>query len=441
MNLPSNTDAERYVLGSILLDGTFYVEASATLKAEDFSIEKHRRIWSQMGVVHGRGETIDRITVANALMAAGELESVDGLSYIVSLDDGLPQIPNAGDYARIVKDDSVRRSIIFACQKLATRAQLREEQPAEILAGANRTLLELAEGCSVTSLVTPAQVIEAGGGIGAYIDRRNKITGLSWGYPALDVMTGGLQAGRLYILAARPKMGKSALAMNVVERVTVAGEQTALVFSLEMSKEELVDRLICSRAKINTQRFSGGYLNEDEKARAWKAAGEICVDDRILIDDKANVTTQEIHSKVRKQLARGPVGLVVLDYLQLLLNCKPSERVAMMSQITRDCKLIAKDCKVPFIALSQLSRACELRGSPTNLDGYRPVPSDLRESGSAEQDADVVMSIFRGEVYAKDRDDLKGLADVEVLLQRGGPTGIVPFVWLGEYVRFEERAK
>ena len=444
--LPSNVDAERFVLGSILLEDAFFAMAKGALEGNDFSLEKHRRIFKRMGDISERGERIDRITVANELMKFGELESCDGLSYLVSLDDGLPQIPNIDEYIRIVKDKATLRAIVFACQHLAGRAMAGEEQPAEILSGANATLLQLAEGCTQTSLVTPAQMIEEAGGIGAYIDRRNKVKGISTGYPSLDVMTGGLQPGKLYILAARPAQGKTALALNIAERVSVPVNEERVahitaIFSLEMAKEELLDRLICSRARINTQRFGGGYMSKEEEGRAWKATSEIAVDDRIYIDDKANTSEQEIHAKIRKQQARGPVGLVIVDYIQLMLQCKDSERVAAMSRLSRNMKLIAKDCKVPMLVLSQLSRAVETRGSASNPDGWRPVLSDLRESGSVEQDADVVAAIVRMETYMKDKPELAGLADLELLKQRGGPIGRIPLAWFGEIVRFEEATR
>lgn len=440
-SLPTNTDAERFVLGSVMLEDSFWPAVSASLSPDDFSLEKHRRIYRRMGDMAARGEKIDRITVANELMKHGELESVDGLSYLVSLDDGLPQIPNIDEYIGIVKKKATLRAIIFASQHIANRALRGEDEPEAILAGASSTYLQIAEGCAQSTLVTPAQIIDAAGGIGAYIDRKTRATGISTGYPALDVMTGGLQPGKLYVLAARPAMGKTAFALNIGERVAFPerGEsEIVCVFSLEMAKEELLDRLICSRARINTQRFTGGFMSQEEERRAWRSASEIAVEDRIYIDDKANTTDQEIWAKVRKQQARGKVGLVIVDYLQLMLNCKHSERVAAMSSISRNMKLIAKDCKVPVMALSQLSRACETRGSESNPDGYRPVLSDIRESGSIEQDADVVASLIRMEVYLKERPELHGRADLELLKQRGGPIGRIPMTWIAEFVRFEE---
>jgi replicative DNA helicase len=449
--LPTNLDAERFVLGSILLDSTHYPVVAGTLEADDFSIDPNRRIWRRMAEVQSSGATIDRVTVANALMSAGDLEAIGGLSYLVSLDDGLPRLPNVDSYVRIVKDKATLRRIVYASQKLSNRA-MGDEDPATILADANRDLLALAEGCTESTLQTPMEIITAAGGMAAYLDRKARRKGTPTGFPLFDLMTGGLQRGKLYILAARPAMGKTALALNIVDYISVGPPtrpgadphepQTSIIFSLEMPKDELIDRLICARAEINTQRLAGGHLDEledlGEMKAAEMAASEISAYNRILIDDAALNGSQDIHAKVRKQLARGPVGLVVVDYLQLMVNCKDSERVAAVSRLSRDMKIIARDCNVPMLVLSQLSRACETRGSAQNPDGYRPQLSDLRESGGIEQDADVVASVCRLEYYLRDQRELQGLADMEILKQRGGPTGRIPLKWHAEFVRFEE---
>jgi replicative DNA helicase len=433
--LPANLAAEKFVLGSILLDATHYPVVAGTLEGADFSLEKHRRIFKRMGEVHARGDGLDRITLADELLKAGELESVDGLGYLVSLDDGLPQIPNVEAYVRMVRDSAILRSIVYASHGLATRASLHDAEPSALLSEAGASFLALAERSSETTLQSPSQIIEAGGGLSVYLDRRNRSTGTQSGYRSMDVMTGGFKPGGLYILAARPAMGKTAFALNIAERVAVDGESIVPIFSLEMDKESLVDRLICSRARVNTKRFDGGFMDTEERSRVWKAAGDIAADERVLIDDRANTNTQEIHSKIRKQQARGPVGLVIIDYLQLLIDGDDAHRVAAASRISRELKLIAKDCKVPVLALSQLSRVCETRTDK------RPILSDLRETGAIEQDADVVAMLYREEVYTPDREDLRGLAELIIRKQRGGPIGTVPLVWLSEIVRFEEMAR
>jgi replicative DNA helicase len=432
--LPANVDAERFVLGSILLDDTWYVIAAGALEADDFSLEKHRRIFRRMGDLQSRGERIDRVTVANELMKCDQLESCDGLGYLVSLDDGLPRIPNIDSYIRIVLDKSTLRRIYFAAEHLQNRCLAGDEIPAEILAGANSTILALAEGCSETTFLTASQIITREGGFQKYLDRKTRARGLASGYPMLDTLTGGFEGGRLYVIGARPRMGKTALALNIAERVSVDHDKRTAIFSLEMSDVSLLDRLICSRARVNLRRFTGGWLNEEERKAIGRAAGEIAADDRILIDQRANTTMEDIHAKIRKEKARGGLHLVILDYLQLLLQGKDEFRVSEMSRISRNVKVIAKDCDVPFIALSQLSRAVDAR------QDHRPVLSDLRESGAVEQDADLVGFIFREDVYRRPDDPKDGFAELIVAKQRDGPEGIIPMSFFGEIVRFEERA-
>ena len=265
--LPTNEDAERFVLGSILLDHSLFVQCAGTLEADDFSLEKHRRIFRRMGELHERGENIDRITVANELMKFGELEACDGLSYLVSLDDGLPQIPNVDSYVRIVKDKALLRRIIFASQHMMQRCLMDEEEPEQILAGAEETLLKLGEARVKSGLLTPGQILEDyEGGINAFLDPSKRIKGISTGFAKLDEMTGGLHGGDLCILAGRPSMGKTALALNMAQHVALKLHQTVAIFSLEMSKESLLTRMLCSAARVDSQRFRAGYLTRRSAA-------------------------------------------------------------------------------------------------------------------------------------------------------------------------------
>ncbi len=437
--LPTNTDAEKFILGSILLDDSFYVDVIAALLPDDFSLEKHRRILRAMGDIHSRGQRIDRVVVAEELMKSNELESVGGLTALVDLDTGIPRIPHLDSYVRIVKEKSILRQIIFASQHMMNRCMSGDESPDEILSGSSETILKLGESGIKTTLMTPMEIVTAAGGLSSYLNRKTRITGLPSGYKSLDMMTGGFRKGALYILAARPAVGKTGLALNIVEKVSIDRGDTSLVFSLEMPGESLIDRLICARARVNSRKFDGGFLDHDEDHRITKAAGEIVGNKNLLIDEKAVTNIGEIHAKIRQRQAKGPVGLVVIDYLGLLVGGKAGDRTAETSLVSRGLKIIAKDCKVPMLVLAQLSRSCEQRGH--SMDNYRPVLSDLRDSGGIEADADVVMFAFRPEIYFPDREDLRGVADLIVAKQRQGPTGTVPLVWLKEYVRFEERAK
>jgi replicative DNA helicase len=436
--LPTNTDAERFVLGSILLDDSFYIQAAGTLEAGDFSLEKHRRIFQRMGELQDRGEKIDRITVANELMKFNELEACDGLSYLVSLDDGLPQIPNLDAYVRIVKDKAVLRRIIFASQNMMNRCLLGEEHPDEILAGAEETLLKLGEARVKTGLLDAHSILESyEGGINAFLDPSKRLKGISTGFAKLDEMTGGMHGGDLFILAARPSMGKTALALNIAQHVALRLKQTAAVFSLEMSKESLLTRMLCAAARVDSQRFRAGYLTQDERRKLNTALHDL-VDSPLYIDDTAGIHLMDMHAKLRRlQAERGKIGLVIVDYLQLMTGRGRFEnRNQEVSALSRGMKLLAKELNVPMLVLSQLSRAVE-----TRQGDHRPQLSDLRESGSIEQDADLVGFIFREEVYHRDREDLRGLAELIVAKQRNGPVGTVNLVFLHAQTKFENRAE
>jgi replicative DNA helicase len=436
--LPTNIDAERFVLGSILLDDSLYIQAAGTLEADDFSLEKHRRIFNRMGGLYERGEKIDRVTVANELMKFSELEACDGLSYLVSLDDGLPKIPNLDSYIRIVKDKSVLRRIIFASQHMMNRALTGEEEPEQILAGAEETLLKLGEARVQNGLQNAGQILQNyEGGISAFLDPSKRIKGVSTGFAKFDEYTGGLHAGDLVILAARPSMGKTALALNMAQHIAMKNKQTVVIFSLEMSKESLLTRMLCAAARVDSQRFRAGYLNQEERRKLRDAVNDIA-EAPLFIDDTAGLHLMDMHAKLRRLAAeRGKLGLVVVDYLQLMSGRGRFEnRNQEVSALSRGMKLLGKELNVPMLVLSQLSRAPE-----TRQGDHRPQLSDLRESGSIEQDADVVGFIFREEVYNREREDLRGLAELIIAKQRNGPIGTVNLVFLHAQTKFENRAE
>src|SRR5579862_1146896 len=434
--LPSNVDAERFVLGSVLLNDSLYIQAAGELQADDFSLEKHRRIFSRMGELHERGEHIDRITVANELMRFNELESCDGLSYLVSLDDGLPQILNIDAYIRIVKDKPVLRRIIFASHHLMNRCLIGEEQPDEILAGAAETLRKLGEARVKSGLASPRQVIdEYQGGLNSFLDPSKRVKGISTGFTKFDEKTSGLHAGDLFILAARPSMGKTALALNIAQHVAAKGKRPVAIFSLEMSKESLLTRMLCATARVDSQKFRAGYLSADERRRLQAAASSI-VEAPLFIDDTAGIHLMDIHAKLRRVKTEHGLGLVIVDYLQLMSGRGRFEnRNQEISTISRGMKLLAKDLNVPMLVLSQLNRAPEARQGD-----HKPMLSDLRESGSIEQDADLVGFVFREEYYKPQDESVRGKAELILAKQRNGPTGTVELVFLHEFTKFENRA-
>jgi replicative DNA helicase len=436
--LPANIDAERFILGSVLLNAQRFVDIAGGIAPEDFALEKHRRIFARMSELHERGEKIDRITVAEELMRHNELESVDGLSYLVSLDDGLPHIANLESYVRIVRDKATLRRIALTSQHMMNRALLAEEDPADIIAGAGEMLLKLGEARTEKGLMTPAEVIQNyQGGINAFLDPSKRIKGISTGFTRLDEMTGGLHSGELIILAARPSMGKTAFALNIAWHVATRLFQPVAVFSLEMSQESLLTRMLCAAARVDSQRFRTGYLNEQERAKLRAAANQM-VEAPIFIDDTAGANLMDMHARLRRLKQSGQkLGLVVVDYLQLMSSKGRSEnRNQEISQISRGLKLLSKELDCPFLVLSQLSRATE-----TRQGDHRPQLSDLRESGAIEQDADLVGFIFREEVYKRDREDLHGVAELILAKQRNGPIGKVDLVFLHAQTRFENRAE
>src|SRR5271154_6408670 len=435
--LPANLDAERFVLGAIIMDDALYIQVAGALEAGDFSLEKHRRIYLRMGELYDRGERIDRVTVANELMKQNQLESVDGVSYLVSLDEGLPVLSNLESYVRIVKDKAVLRRIIFTSQALIDRCLLAEDEPDQILASAEESLLKLGDSRTADSLLSPKRILEDfEGGLNTFLDPSKRIKGLSTGFLKLDEMTGGLNEGELVILAARPSMGKTAFALNIAQHVALrpADKQTVAVFSLEMSRESLLTRMICAAARVDQQKFRASYLNQDERRRLAKAASDL-VQEPLFIDDTSGAHLMDVHAKLRRLKAEHGLGLVVIDYLQLMSGRGRYEnRNQEISTISRGLKLLAKDLRVPMLVLSQLSRAPEIRQGD-----HRPQLSDLRESGSIEQDADLVAFIFREEVYKPQDESLKGLAELLVAKQRNGPTGKVNLVFLKEFTKFENR--
>ncbi len=437
--LPANIDAEKMILGSILLDGERFLDVAATVAQDDFALDKHRRIFARMMDLQEREEKIDRVTVTNELHRRNELESVDGMGYLVSLDDGLPHIRNLSSYVKIVKDKSALRRIAMAAQHLLNRALVAEESPEDILAGAEETLLGIGE-----TRHSDAGLVQGGdflrkfpGGFNAFAEPSKRDQGTRTGFTNFDEMTGGLRTGELTILAARPSMGKTALALNIAWYVAAKLFKPVAVFSLEMSMESLLLRVLCAGARIDSHRLRAGYLNQGERQKIRDAANEM-LGAPLFIDDSSNIGLLEMHSKLRRfRKQHKDIGLVVVDYLQLMARPGKSDNENQdLSRLSRGLKLLSKDLQCPIMVLSQLSRANEQR-----VGDKRPQLSDLRGSGSIEQDADNVAFVFRPEVYHRDREDLRGVAELILAKQRSGPTGKVDLVFLHAQTRFENRAE
>jgi len=432
-SLPQNLEAERSVLGAILIDNKNINQAQEILNEDDFYREGHRAIFRVMSAINDRTGAIDIVTLKEELSREGRLESVGGAPYIASLLDGVPRSANVEHYARIVKEKAVLRNLIGSAHKILNRAFEGEEDAGALLDEAEKEIFSLAEGQMRTTFVHVREVAKP---TLEYIDRvqqhQELITGVATGFERLDELTSGLQPTDLIIVAGRPSMGKTALAVNVAQHVGVRLGKRVGIFSLEMSREQLFLRMLCGQARVNAHQLRTGRLGSDEFRKLNEAFGEL-VESPIYIDDTAGMTVFEMRAKARRLKAEMGLDLLVVDYLQLMRGRERYDsRNQEISEISRSLKALAKELRIPLIAVSQLSRAPETRGGD-----HRPQLADLRESGAIEQDADVVLLIFREEYYKPDKIDVQGLAEVNIAKQRNGPTGKVDLVFIRDYTRFE----
>ena len=431
-NLPHNLDAERSILGSIILENGALNQAQEILREDDFYREGHRKIFRVMGTLHEGSSVIDLVTLKNELQRTGDLDAVGGPAYISSLVDGVPKSANVEHYARIVREKSILRNLIDTGNRMINLCYQAEGAAEDVLDEAQKQLFTIAEGNLRTGFV-PVRSVAAP--TLEYIDRLHErkelVTGVPTGFERLDELTSGLQDKDLVVVAARPSMGKTALALNIAEHVAVKAGRTVGIFSLEMSKEQLFLRLLCAHARVNAHHLRTGRLGREEWTRLTLAFGEL-TDAKIFIDDTPGITLFEMRAKSRRLKAERGLDLLIVDYLQLVRGrARYENRTQEISDISRSLKGLAKELGVPVIALSQLSRAPEQRGGD-----HRPQLSDLRESGAIEQDADVVLFIFREEIY-KPTEENRGVAQIIIGKQRNGPIGTVDLAFLKEYTKFE----
>ena len=443
--LPANIDAEKTILGAILLDNAAHSEASERLEAEDFSLDSHRRIFLRMTELMNEQRAVDIVTLSHELSRYKEIESVGGVAYLASLTEGLPLRPVIEDYIRIVKDKSLLRRLMMICSAAIARAADQSETALEVLDAAEAQLLEVSEKGIVRGLEPLDMIIQNSfGSIDNLYKQAREVTGLATGFTRLDQLTSGLQKSELIIIAARPSMGKTAFAINIAENAAIHSKATVAVFSLEMSKESLLRRMLASQAWVDQRKLQTGFLGREDQQKLQNALEQL-IESRLFIDDSAGISLAEMRAKARrlKQTAGG-LDLIVVDYLQLMSATLPSaggrrggyeNRTQEVSAISRGLKALAKELNVPVLALSQLSRASERRG-----DDKRPMLSDLRESGSIEQDADVVAFIHRDSYYNRDEElSESDRAKSEILLskQRNGPTGLVHLNFISKFTRFD----
>jgi replicative DNA helicase len=438
--LPHSLDAEKSVLGAILIRNEAFNHAAELIDAEDFFRDAHRRIFNRMVALSERGDPIDFVTLKEELSRAGDLDEVGGPAYVASLADGVPRSANVEYYARIVKEKSTLRSLIHSANKILAEAYEAEQEPDLLLDEAERSIFAIAEDRIRVGFVPLKDLVQASfTTIEKLQQHKGFVTGVPSGFLDLDEMTSGLQPSDLVLVAARPSMGKTSFVLNIAQHVGTSTNMTVGFFSLEMSKEQLFMRMLTSEARIDAHRFRSGYLSEKDYGRLSHALGTLA-EARVFIDDTASIGVLEMRAKARRLKAEHGLHLLIIDYIQLMQGRGRFEsRQAELASISRSLKGLAKELSVPIVALSQLSRAPETRSD------HRPQLSDLRESGALEQDADVVMFIFREEQY-RDADgqpnqEAEGLAEIIVGKQRNGPTGTVKLAFIKEHTRFENLAK
>ncbi len=438
--LPNSSEAERAILGGVLLDNGLISQAIELLRPEDFYVPSHRRIFNAMIALFERGGEINPILIGEELKKENALDSVGGISFITNLTYGLPHSTNIAHYAKVVRGKSMLRQLIKAANKITQEALEQEEEPEIILDHAEQAIFLLADERIREGFIhvkpVAEQLLEK---IQEMEGRAAVLTGLTTGFADLDKMTSGLQRQDLVIIAARPSMGKTSFAMMLAQNAAIHAGAVVGIFSLEMSKEALVMRMLCSQGNIDAQRFRNGFLSRPEWAQIAKSLGTLA-DAKIFLDDTAGITVLEMRAKARRLAAEQKrLDLIVVDYLQLMSGSarRVESRQQEVSQISRELKSLAKEMNVPVVALSQLSRAPESRSE------HRPQLADLRESGALEQDADVVAFIYREEQYKTPEErsnlpeDQKNVAELIVAKQRNGPTGTVDLRFTPSSMRFD----
>jgi replicative DNA helicase len=438
---PQNLEAEVSVLGAVLQDPAALLKAMEVLRPADFYKEAHRKIFSACIDLFERNEPVDLVTLANELMRRKQLEEVGGTSALSALVDAVPTAANVAYHARIVKDKALLYALIQKATAVVSRAYADKDDVDEVLDWAEQQIFEISQDKVSRSFVPVKSVLKGTFQlIEKLYDRKSHVTGVPTGFKKFDEMTAGLQPSELVVVAGRPSMGKTSFCLNIAQHAAIQERILVAIFSLEMSKEQLVQRMLCSVAKVDSHKLRTGYLSDTDWPRLTTGAG-ILSESPIFIDDTPGISLLEMRAKARRLKAEQGLGLVIIDYLQLISGRgRVESRQQEISEISRSLKAMAKELDVPVVALSQLSRAVESRQPP------RPQLSDLRESGAIEQDADVVTFLYRPAFYrTRKEDELDEPEDntTEVIIgkQRNGPTGTVHLAFLREYTRFEDQER
>jgi len=433
---PQSIEAEESIISAILIDNNTLIDILDVLSADDFYKTAHKLIFSAVEALYAKSEPVDLVTLSNMLRENDQLEKIGGAAYLARLVDAVPMAVNAHHYARIIHDKAILRRLIEESNNIANRCFEDRGDVDSVIELAQSSIFSLSEGKNRPAFAPISKIIETN--IDQLEERQGNralVTGITTGFAKLDNLTSGLQNSDLIILAARPAMGKTAFALNLARNAAIEGGVPVAVFSLEMAKEQLSMRMLCAEARVDSSRIRSGFLNQDDWNRITDAAGRL-TDAPIYIDDAPDISTTSIRTKsMRMKLDKG-LGMIIIDYLQLMRGSINTERRDLeISEISRSLKILAKELNIPVIALSQLNRKLEERSDK------RPQLSDLRESGALEQDADLVAFIYRDEVYNRDENNPnRGTAEIILAKQRNGPTGVAPLAFLAAYTRFENLA-
>lgn len=428
-SLPQSIEAEQCVLGSMITDKNAIAEAIEKLEEEDFYRDGHKVIFRAISEMFKNDMPVDLVTLLENLRSNEKLEKAGGVTYVSEITSSLLTTINLSAYIKIVKEKSILRKLIKASTSIIEDSYNKQGEVENVLEGAEKRIFDIAEKRTTSDFEPLNVVLERGFiEIERIFNNKGEITGVGSGFIDLDAKTSGFQKGDMVLIAARPSMGKTTFALNIAEHAALREGKSVVVFSLEMSKEQLAYKLLCSEANVDMLKLRTGALEDKDWENIARATGPLSKA-KIYIDDTAGVTVMEMRSKCRRLKLEYGIDLIVIDYLQLMSGSSNESRQQEVSEISRSIKALAKEMECPVIALSQLSRAPEQRAD------HRPMLSDLRESGSIEQDADLVMFLYRDEYYNKETEDTN-IAECIIAKQRNGPVGTVKLAWLGQYSKF-----
>lgn len=428
---PHDIDAEQAILGSMLTDQDAVIDAMEVLKPEDFYREDNKYIYQSIINLYNRGEPIDIITVKAELTSMQKFEAVGGIEYLATLPDKVPLVANADKYIKIVEEKSILRQLIKAANEIQSLGYAQNEEIDNIVDQSEKMIFNIMQGKNQKGYTQIKDVlVETFAELEKLYNQKETVTGVPTGFADLDYKTAGLHNSDLVLIAARPAMGKSAFALNIATYAAINAKRPVVIFNLEMSKEQLVNRMLCSEAMVDSNKIRTGKIDEEDWIKLATALGPLS-EAPIYIDDTPGISVAEIRAKCRKLKLEKNIGLVVIDYLQLIQGNgkRNASREQEISEISRSLKILAKELDVPVIALSQLSRAAEAR------QDHRPMLSDLRESGAIEQDADIVMFLYRDDYYNPDSEK-KNIAEIILAKHRAGSTGTIELLWMGNYTKF-----